>query len=81
MSCSSCELIVAPDELDVEKLRRLLKEPWADATNWSKADKEQVWSGIVQTLEELAKSFGPNTCTLCVRSTCARGPFTSASMH
>jgi len=52
-------LNIAPDESDVEKLLRLLNEPWADASNWSKPDKEQIWSAIVQTLEELAKSFGP----------------------
>jgi hypothetical protein len=52
-------LNIAPDESDGEKLLRLLNEPWADAANWSKADKEQIWSAIVQTLEQLAMSFGP----------------------
>ena len=52
-------LNVVPDEVDVERLLGLMSEPWADSANWSKADKEQMWSEIIQTLEELAKSFGP----------------------
>jgi hypothetical protein len=52
-------LSIAPNELEVEKLLRSLNEPWADAANWSKNDREQVWSVILRTLEEMAKSFGP----------------------
>lgn len=50
---------IHPDESDGEKLLALLNEPWADALNWTNAEKDEVWSQIVAVLEELAKNFGP----------------------